>query len=65
MLIQVRRAGDTVTLEEDFILGSNITFGLYARGDDKPVKGTIDFTGSVTLDSGGDFNTHKDATVLH
>ncbi|MCY4225574.1 MAG: DUF4397 domain-containing protein, partial [Bacteroidetes bacterium] len=63
LLIQVRRAGDTVTIEEDFSLESNITFGLYARGDDEPVKGTIDFTGSVTLNSGGDFNTHKDATV--
>ena len=63
-LIQVRRAGRTVTVgAPDALLNRTTTFGVYARGSDVEVEGTIKFTGEFKVGGSGQFRLHEKASV--
>ena len=65
VLILIRRAGQTVTVSSDVTVETaGVTFGVYERGGTTPVKGTIRFTGAVTIGTTNPtLRVHKDATV--
>ena len=61
-LIQVRRAGGTVTVGAPTEhLNKKIIFGAYVGGSEAPVKGTLKFTGKFTIGGGGgEFTPHAE-----
>ncbi len=63
LLFEVRRVGGTVTVDADVTIGDNtLTLGVFERRVDGPKKGTVNFTGTVSLTTGS-VTLHKDATV--
>ncbi|MCY4205146.1 MAG: DUF4397 domain-containing protein [Bacteroidetes bacterium] len=64
LLIQVRRAGGTTTISEDFNLETNsITLGTYARRGTEPVRGTLNFRGAVEFGGENSLTTHPSTTI--
>ena len=62
VLIEVRRVGGTVTIDADVMFPQvDFTLGVFERRLAGPKRGTINFTGSVTMRNG--LTLHKDATV--
>ena len=62
ILIEVRRVGGTVTIDADVMFPQvDFTLGVFERRLAGPKRGTINFTGSVTMRNG--LTLHKDATV--
>ncbi len=67
ILIQVRRVGGTVTVDADVsIEDKNLTLGVFVRRATGPERGTVNFTGTVSLVNQSavpGVTLHKDATV--
>ncbi len=57
--IRVRRAGGSATISGDHSITSALTFATYQRGGGGLVSGMLDFTGTVTLSSDGQFTPYK------
>ncbi len=63
-LIRVRRAGGSVTLAAPTVaLDKRFRFGTYVQGSATPVKGTIQFTGTFTIATAGEFRLDPNASV--
>ena len=63
-LIRVRRAGGSVTLAApSTALDKRLRFGTYVQGNATPAKGTIQFTGTFTIASAGEFRLDPNASV--
>ena len=63
--IRVRREGGSVMITGNHTIDEAITFATYQRGGGGLVSGMLDFTGTVTLSSDGQFTPYKmgDVTV--
>ncbi len=64
ILIRVRRAGGRVTLAAPTVaLDVNPQFGVYVQGNDTPVEGTIEFTGTFKIAAEGQLQLDPKASV--
>ncbi len=62
--VRVRREGGAVTIDDEaFTVANPITVAAYLRGSGALVKGTLNFTGTVTISGTAQFLRHKDVTV--
>ena len=63
--VRVRRQGGSVTIDGNFDVENSITIAAYLRGSGELVEGTLNFTGTVTIDGNNvQFGRHEDVTVL-
>ena len=62
--VRVRREEGSVTIDDDAVnVASTRTFAAYLRGSGALTKGTLNFTGTVTIADDAQFLRHKDVTV--
>ncbi len=63
-LIRIRRAGGSITLAAPTVaVDKRFKFGTYVQGSTTPVKGTIQFTGTLTIAAAGQFQLDPKASV--
>ena len=62
--VRVRREEGSVTIDDDAVnVAGTRTFAAYLRGSGALTKGTLNFTGTVTIADDAQFLRHKDVTV--